>query len=214
MTETTVKFKDCLSEQKLDQLKKDMGVSNVRMMRLWDAINKSGRNAYDLLGLGKETVQMIYQKGKQKYQNGQFEEAGRDFRSLMLLDHSNPIYPYCMGSCLVGLGEWAKAAMMFSRSCDMDQRQPRPYFHAADCWIRLNKFSLARYCLKQTMRAIAEHEERVKEKGKEPSEEYISMKVRSAQMLEALQSLEPKKSDVSEEEVEEKIGDLEAESNG
>jgi len=110
-----------------------------------DAIKKmaeeiGGEKAFpkDYMDLSDETVEGIYAQAYRLYKNGQYKEASQLFRFLIMLNVGEPKYLLGLGACLQMLKEYLKAAEAYALCSAIDPSSPLPYYHASDCYLKMN----------------------------------------------------------------------------
>jgi type III secretion system low calcium response chaperone LcrH/SycD len=90
------------------------------------------------LGLEDKEIESMYLVAYNLYMNGKYDEAKKCFGLLMTF--SPMIYKYCFGlaSCFQMLGEMEHAVLFYFLSTGLDQTQPAPFLHMAECLVKLD----------------------------------------------------------------------------
>lgn len=99
------------------------------------------------LGVTPEMMEGIYSHAYNMYNRGLYKDGANIFRLLLMLDFREP--KYCMGlsACLHMEKNFEAAAQMYMMTAALDPGNPLPYYHAADCYIQLDKPTSARKSL-------------------------------------------------------------------
>jgi type III secretion system low calcium response chaperone LcrH/SycD len=92
----------------------------------------------DILGLDDKQMNGLYAMGYNFYQAGKYDDALKIFRALCLFDQLEPKHWIGMGATLQMLKMYEEAANAYGFAAIMDCHDPRPSFHAAECYIALN----------------------------------------------------------------------------
>ena len=111
------------------------------------------------LGMTDETIEILYTQAYTLYNQGKFKDAVYLFVILTLLDPETPKHNLGVAACLHRLGKYEKAAQIYMLCSVMDPQNPLPYFHAADCYIKLKALPLADMCLKNTLTRCGDKQE-------------------------------------------------------
>lgn len=111
------------------------------------------------LGMSDETIEALYTQAYNLYNQGKYNDAVYIFVVLMMLDPETPKHNLGCAACLHRLGKYEKAAQLYMLCSVMDPQNPLPYFHAADCYIKLKALPLADMCLKNTLKRCGESPE-------------------------------------------------------
>jgi len=92
----------------------------------------------DILGLDDKQMNGLYAMGFNFYQAGKYDDALKIFRGLCLFDQLEPKHWLGLGATLQMLEKYEEAANAYGFAAIMDCHDPRPSFHAAECYIALN----------------------------------------------------------------------------
>ena len=92
----------------------------------------------DILGLDDKQMNGLYAMGYNFYQAGKYDDALKIFRALCLFDQLEPKHWIGMGATLQMMKMYEEAANAYGFAAIMDCHDPRPSFHAAECYIALN----------------------------------------------------------------------------
>lgn len=120
---------------------------------------KQGIMPKQMFNISDETVEGLYTQAYMLYNQGKFQDAAYLFVVLVLLDPNSAKFQLGSAACLHRLGKYEKAAQVYLLSSALDQTNPLPHFHAADCYIKLNALPLAQMCLKNTIECCGQKKE-------------------------------------------------------
>ncbi|MCE5294517.1 MAG: SycD/LcrH family type III secretion system chaperone [Chlamydiales bacterium] len=112
-----------------------------------------------MLHIDDSTLESIYAQAYQLYNQGKFKEASCFFVILGLLDPNQAKYQLGSAACLHRLGHYEKAGQVYLMCSALDQKNPLPQFHAADCYIKLSAFPIAELCLKNAIEICGQQKE-------------------------------------------------------
>jgi type III secretion system low calcium response chaperone LcrH/SycD len=125
-------------------------------------------------GLKPDEMEAMYVVAYNYYKNKKFDTAAKNFAMLMLFDPME--YKYCLGvaSSLYMMGEYDNAVMCYFFCTGLDQNQPAPFLHMAECFLQMG--------IKED--AVEPLEKAIQLCGDNP--EYSAMKNRASVMLKSL----------------------------
>ncbi|ELR67207.1 Type III secretion chaperone protein for YopD (SycD) [Photobacterium marinum] len=109
------------------------------LMQEIDKYLSGGGTIGELYELSPETLETFYQVGYGLYQGGSYAEAEKVFRFLCLFDHYGLRHFIALGSCLQMQKQYQPAIESFSYAGVLDCTDPRPPFHAAECYLALGQ---------------------------------------------------------------------------
>jgi type III secretion system low calcium response chaperone LcrH/SycD len=111
------------------------------------------------LGMSEETIEALYTQAYNLYNQGKYNDAAYIFIVLMMLDPTVPKHVLGCAACLHRMGKYEKAAQLYILCSTLDAPNPLPYFHAADCYIKLKALPIADMCLKNTLERCGKNPE-------------------------------------------------------
>jgi len=120
------------------------------LQAMYGAISK-GIMPKQILNLDDETLEGLYSQAFMLYNQGKYKDASYIFVVLMLLDPNQFKFQLGAAACLHRLGKYEKAAQVYLLCSALEQQNPLPHFHAADCYIKMQAFPLAEMCLKNAI---------------------------------------------------------------
>jgi type III secretion system low calcium response chaperone LcrH/SycD len=123
---------------------------------------KRGVAPKQMLSVGDDTVEGLYTQAYNLYSQGKYKDASYIFIVLLLLDPKQLKFQLGSAACLHRLGKYEKAAQVYLICSAMDQTNPLPHFHAADCYIKLGALPLAEMSLKNALECCGQKPEHAK----------------------------------------------------
>ncbi len=120
-----------MSEREVGELLERIAAMSERMVK--------GETTLQMeMGLDDEEMEAMYAVAYNYYAQGLYGEARQCFRLLMFF--SPHTYKYCLGmACtLQAVGDLEQACMFYLLAGSLDQVEPAPYLHMAECLIRLD----------------------------------------------------------------------------
>ncbi len=100
---------------------------------------EEGQLPYEAMGFSEHYMEFMYHYAYQMYNSGNYKRAKHIF---LLLTSLNPISAkYWLGAAATvhNLNEYERAIMYYITASTFDLESPLPYYHAADCQMKLNK---------------------------------------------------------------------------
>lgn len=91
----------------------------------------------DLKGISTGEMEAVYSLGFNFYNTGRVEDAEKVFKFLVLFDHMNPKYWTGMGAVQQVKREFSAAVTSYAFASFLDLSDPKPQFHAAECYLAL-----------------------------------------------------------------------------
>ena len=128
--------------------------------RIAEAAKKfaNGATMKEVRGITNEELEAVYSLGFSYYNTGKFEEAQKLFEFLVLFDHLSTKYWFALGAVQQARKDYQKAISSYGYSSFLDLENPKPQFHAAECYLALGDkgnaasaiMALEEYCPKGT----------------------------------------------------------------
>ncbi len=128
--------------------------------RIAEAAKKfaNGATMKEVRGITNEELEAVYSLGFSYYNTGKFEEAQKLFEFLVLFDHLSTKYWFALGAVQQAQKDYQKAISSYGYSSFLDLENPKPQFHAAECYLALGDkanaasaiMALEQYCPKGT----------------------------------------------------------------
>ncbi len=112
----------------------------------------------ELKGISHEELEAVYSLGFTHYRTGHYEDAAKLFQFLVLFDHLNPKYWLALGAVQQVARDFKGAIASYAYASFLDLENPKPQFHAAECFLALGDkenaasaiLALEEYCPKNT----------------------------------------------------------------
>ncbi len=135
--------------QKIDTVKIAEGVKS---------IIKDNATLKQLKGVTNDELEAVYSLAFGYYQTGKYDDAEKLFQFLVLFDHLNAKYWYGLGAVQQVLKNYQGAVASYAYSSVLDLENPKPQFHAAECFLAIGDKrnaassleALEEYCPKNT----------------------------------------------------------------
>lgn len=96
-----------------------------------------GATMKEARGITNDELEAVYSLGFGYYSTGKFEDARKLFEFLVLFDHLNTKYWFALGAVQQAQKEFQKAIASYGYSSFLDLENPKPQFHAAECYLAL-----------------------------------------------------------------------------
>lgn len=118
----------------------------------------SGATLKEVRGITNDELEAVYSFGFGYYNTGKFEDAQKLFEFLVLFDHLNTKYWFALGAVQQARKDFQKAIASYGYSSFLDLENPKPQFHAAECYLALGDkanaasavMALEHYCPENT----------------------------------------------------------------
>ena len=107
--------------------------------QIQDAAKKfaGGATLKEVKGISNEELESVYSLGFSYYRTGKFEDAQKLFEFLVLFDHLNSKYWFALGAVQQARKDFQKAIASYGYASFLDLENPKPQFHAAECFLAL-----------------------------------------------------------------------------
>ena len=96
-----------------------------------------GSTLKQLKGVSNEELEAVYSLAFGYYRTGKFENAQKLFEFLVLFDHLNAKYWFALGAVQQAQKNFQKAIASYGYSSFLDLENPKPQYHAAECFLAL-----------------------------------------------------------------------------
>jgi len=112
--------------------------------KLVENIFDKGMLPKDALGIQDGDTEALYAQAYQMYNMGKYQDARSVFASLTLVDQLDPRFLFGHAACSHMMEEYQAAADIYMHQAIISPEDPIPYYHAADCYLKLkDPFSAA-----------------------------------------------------------------------
>ena len=102
-----------------------------------EAFIKDGATMKQLKGISNEELEAVYSLAFGYYRTGRFEDAFKLFQFLVLFDHLNAKYWFGLGAVQQATKDFGNAVVSYGYSSFLNLKNPKPQFHAAECFLAL-----------------------------------------------------------------------------
>lgn len=91
------------------------------------------KSPVEAMGFSPQFIEALYAIGYQAFKGGDYDSAFPLFKLLSYLDPSKPRYMAGLASIYYAKKDWEKAQYFFIATSFIDEKDPMPYFYAAEC---------------------------------------------------------------------------------
>ncbi len=98
-----------------------------------------GATLREMRGLSNEEMEAIYSMGVNFYKAGNYEDAEKVFRFLVMFDHLSSRYWTAMGSLRQVQRKFEQALEAYKFASFLDLKNPKPMYYAAECYLALGQ---------------------------------------------------------------------------
>ena len=116
------------------------------------AIIKDGATLKKLKGVTNDELEAVYSLAYGYYQTGKYDEALKLFQFLVFFDHLNAKFWFGLGAVQQATKDYQNATISYGYCSFLKLDNPKPQFHAAECFLALGektKAASALYALKE-----------------------------------------------------------------
>lgn len=145
-----------------------------QMQATLERTTRKGASPKEVLGLTDAMVEGIYGQAYRLYNTGKYRDASALFRMLIMINPTEPKYTMGLAACNHLMKDYKSAADVYAILAVIDPHNPVSFYHASDCYIKLN----------DAVSAIVALEMAIKKAGVKP--EYHTLKDRANLTLENL----------------------------
>ena len=109
-------------------------------------------------GISNDELEAVYSLAFGYYKTGRYDDASKLFQFLVLFDHLNAKFWFGMGAVQQVKKDYKNAVTSYAYCSFLDLSNPKPQFHAAECYLALGDKAnaasaleaLNEYCPKDT----------------------------------------------------------------
>ena len=112
-------------------------ITEERIAEAARAFVKDGATLKEARGITNEELEAVYSLGFGYYSTGRFDDAQKLFQFLVLFDHLNTKYWFALGAVQQAQKDYQKAIASYGYSSFLDLENPKPQYHAAECYLAL-----------------------------------------------------------------------------
>lgn len=117
-----------------------------------EEVMDGGTSLMDALGLKEEQFEALYAVAYNTYMAGKYEEAAKLFGVLVAIQPYDARIFMGLGASLQMLHNYENAAMFYQWACGIDQQDPAPMLHSAECFLAMKDVPAARSALTHTLK--------------------------------------------------------------
>ena len=136
----------------------------------------------ELKGITKAEMEAVYSVGFNMYRTGRYDDAEKIFRFLVLFDHLEPKYWLGVGAVQQVRKDYQGAIASYGYASFLDLSNPKPQFHAAECFLAMGDkvnaasalIALDKYCPPETSATGREYRAKAAELRKLVGEEAFA----------------------------------------
>jgi len=114
-------------------------VENPKFMEnIAELASKAGRGEVivkDELGLTDGQMEAMYAVAYNQFQNGKYDDAAKSFSLLCMFNPLEYKYLFGIASCFHMKGEYEVASMYYVVASGLDEDDPAPFLHTAECML-------------------------------------------------------------------------------
>lgn len=108
------------------------------------------------LDITDDQMEAMYSVAYNLFQNKKYEDAARCFSMLSMLNPLEYKYMFGIGSCLQMNENYEAATLYYTIASGLDESQPAPFLHTAECMLATNEKEAARDSLEITLMRAAD----------------------------------------------------------
>lgn len=95
---------------------------------------ENGMLSKETLGIDDRKINKIYERAKQLYESGLYQQARQVFSMLTILENKNPSFLYGLASSAMMLNDTPLAINAFLEYAALVPNDPTPYYYSASCY--------------------------------------------------------------------------------
>lgn len=100
-------------------------------------IIEAGATVKELKGITNEEMEAVYSLAFNFYRTGKYDDAEKIFNFLALFDHLNPKFWMGVGAVRQVKKNYEGAVQAYGYASFLDLHNPKPQFHAAECYLAM-----------------------------------------------------------------------------
>ncbi len=112
------------------------------------------KSLMEALGLSPEQFEALYAVGHNTYAAGKYEDAANFFGILISIQPFDARVYMGFAASLQMQKNYENAALFYQWACGIDQQDPSPMFHSAECYMAMNDVEGAKSALIYTLKRI------------------------------------------------------------
>lgn len=99
----------------------------------------NGATIRELKGISNEEIEAIYSMGTAFYKAGNYKDAEKVFKFLVVFDHTSSRFWTAMASLRQVEKKFEEALCYYQFASFLDLGNPRPVYYAAECYVALGR---------------------------------------------------------------------------
>lgn len=127
--------------------KEELNITEEELRKLTEDYLVNQKTLSDLKGITKEELEATYAAAYNFYNYGKFDQAESLFTVLCQLDQYEHKFWMGLGASRQMQKKFEEATLAYGMAAVMDENNPNPAMHAADCFIAMKNFSQAEKAL-------------------------------------------------------------------
>ena len=112
-------------------------ITEERIAEAAKAFVEDGATLKELKGISNEELEAVYSLAFGYYKTGRYNDASKLFQFLVLFDHLNAKFWFGMGAVQQVQKDYKNAIMSYAYCSFLDLDNPKPQFHAAECYLAI-----------------------------------------------------------------------------
>jgi len=100
-------------------------------------IFRDGMSPKEAMGLSDETMEALYGYAYRLYESGNFADSQRIFQYLVNFNAAETKYSLGLAACYHMQGKYQAAIEAYMLCAMFDQESPIPFYHIADCYVKM-----------------------------------------------------------------------------
>ncbi len=108
----------------------------------------------DLKGITTDEMEAVYSLGFNFYNTGRYDDAEKVFKFLVMFDHMSPKYWMGLAAVQQVKKDYASATTSYAYASFLDIHDPKPQYHAAECFLAMGDVENATSAL-EALKAFA-----------------------------------------------------------
>lgn len=137
----------------------------------------SGVPAKTALSIENNDIENIYAAAAKLYENGSYSSAYNLFRLLVMIDHFDYRFVFGMAACMQTQGDFFQAATTYLFSTSLEPDYAWSFFHAAECYLKINEPGSALICLELCVKACKDEKFKLLAQRAQASAEKLRQKL-------------------------------------
>ena len=117
---------------------------------LGDVIMK-GMTIMEAIKMPPGLVELIFSYANDLYTAGKYNDANKLYYFVLQLNPKDARFPFAYAASFHKLKKYQDAVTYYIIAANVNPNDPQPWFHCADCYIKLNELNVAKVMLEKTI---------------------------------------------------------------